>query len=78
MWGIVVDITEEFKPLLRVSDGSFIERMMVNARGRTGNFPVVGCGVEIQDSETSLEEIDAGDEGLALEAVFIQVVRMAI
>ena len=53
--------------------GARVERVVVDARRRAGNFAVVGGGVEVYDAEARLQEVDAGDEGFALDAVFVEV-----
>lgn len=55
-----------------------VERGVVYAAWRTGNFAVVGRGVEVYDVEPVFEQVDAGDEGFALDAVFVEVVWMAV
>lgn len=51
---------------------------MVDTRRGTGDLAVVGVGVEVEDCEALFEEVNAGDEGLALDAVLVKIVGMAI
>ena len=78
MHGVVLRIAQEIEPFLRVRDGSFVQRVVVDSRRRSRHFAVVGRGVEIEDAETGFEQIDAGDEGGALDAVFVEVVGVSV
>lgn len=71
-------IAEEGEPFVGVADGGAIERVVVDAGRGSRKFSIVGGRVEVDDSELFLEEVDAGNEGLTLDAVFIQVVRMPV
>lgn len=58
--------------------GGAVEWVVIHARGRAGQFPVVGLRVEVDDAQFVLQQVDAGDEGLALNSVLVQVVRVAV
>lgn len=55
-----------------------IQRCVVNAGGRTRNFPVVRGRVEVYDMQAVFEEIDARNEGFALDTVAVEVIWVAI
>jgi hypothetical protein len=44
---------------------------------RPGDRAIVGTRVQVDDFETLLDELDGGDEGLALDAVDVELVGMA-
>ena len=52
--------------------------MVVDARWWTRNFAVVGLGIEVDDRQVRLEEMDAWNKRLALDSIFIQVIRMTV
>lgn len=52
--------------------------MVVDARRGTGHFAVVDGGIEIDDAQAGFEEVDAGQEGLALDAVLVEVVGRTV
>lgn len=74
----MLEVTEESEPPISVSDGSFVKRMMINARRWPRYFSVIGCRVKVQDSKTGLEQIYAWDKRLALNTIFVQVTRVSI
>lgn len=78
MGWIVIEVTEESKPSVGMGSGGFVERMMVNARRWPWYLSVIGCGVKIQDPKTSFKQVYAGNERLALNAIFVQVIRLPI
>jgi hypothetical protein len=41
---------------------------------RSGDLAIVGAGIQVDDFETLLDELDGGDEGLALDAVDVELV----
>ena len=51
---------------------------MIDAGGRAGDFPVVGRTVEVYYMKTGFEEVDARDEGLSLNAITVEVIRVTI
>lgn len=76
--GVAVRVAQEAEPLLGVRDGGFVDGVVVDARGRAGELAVVGGGVEVYYLEARFEQVDAGDEGGALDAVFVQVVGVPV
>ena len=70
---IALRIAQELEPFPGVRVGCGVEWVVIDAGRGTGNFPIVGCGVEVQDAEVMLEEGDAGEERFALDAVFVEV-----
>lgn len=78
MGWLVLEVTEESKPPISMGNGGFVQRMMIDTRRWPWYFPVIGCRVKIQDSKTSFKQIYAGDERLALNAIFVQVIRVPI
>lgn len=44
---------------------------------RSGDLAIVGARVEVDDLESLLDELNGGDEGLALDAVDVELVGMA-
>jgi hypothetical protein len=70
--GRVVDgIAQEIEPLAGVLIGFFAQRVVVHRGRRAGNLAVICWRVEIDDVQGCFEECDAGDEGFALDAVFV-------
>ena len=51
---------------------------MIDARRRSGDFSIVGSRVKVEDSEAGFQKVYTRDEGLALNAIFIEVVGVAI
>lgn len=78
VWRVVVEVAQESKPALCMRLRAGVERVVVHAGRRAGNFAVVGLAVEVQDGQSALEEVDAGDEGFALNAVLVQIVRVPV
>lgn len=76
--GVVFGVAQEAEPFVGVRDGRFVEGVVVDARGGPGDFAVVGGGVEVDDLEAGFQQVDAGDEGGALDAVFVEVVGVAV
>lgn len=74
----ILRIAEEAEPFFCMRNGRFVERVVVDARWRARDLPVVGVGVEVKDPKTSFEKVDAGDERLPLDAVFVEVVWVPI
>lgn len=75
---IILEVTKESEPPVSVGDGSFVKRVVINTRRWPRYFSVISGRVKIQDSKTSLEKVYTGYERLALNAVFVQVIRMPI
>ena len=59
-------------------DGSSVQWVVVDSGWWSRHFAVIGCGVEVEDAETGFEHVDAGDEGGALDAVFVEVVGVSV
>ena len=75
----VVDrVAQEVEPLLSVALSVGAQGVVVHGGWGAGDLSVVGRGVQIDHFESGLEELDAGDEGLALDAVLIKVVGVAV
>ena len=51
---------------------------MVDVGWGTGDFAVVCWGVDVDDAEGGFEEVDAGDEGFSLDAIFVEFVRVSV
>lgn len=51
---------------------------MVNGSWGPGDLPVVRWGIEVDNTQVGLEEVDAGNKGLSLDAVFVQIVRVSV
>ena len=78
VWGIAVGVAQEAEPFLGVGGGGFVDGVVVDAGGWARDFAVVGRGVEVEYLETRFEEVYTGDERGALDAVFVQVVGVAV
>ena len=78
VWRVAVHVTQEPKPFVRMSDGSLVERMVVNPGRWPWDLSVVDGRVQVQDAETALQKVDAWDERGALDAVFVEIVRMTV
>lgn len=78
MRGIVFKVAKEPEPPFRVCFRGSVQRVVIHTRWRTWDFAVVGVGVEVEYGEPALQQVDARDEGLALDTVFVQVVWVAI
>lgn len=78
VWRIVNRVTEEVEPFLSVLLGLRTERVVVDARWRTGDFPVVGGRVKVDYIEHGFQEGDTRDEGFALDAVQVEVIWMSV
>ena len=78
MRGVVLRVAEELEPALCVALCCLVEGVVVDAGRGTGDLSVVCLRVEVDDLELCLEEIDGGDEGLALDAVLVEVVWVAV
>lgn len=78
VWGVVDGVAEEVEPFLGVVVGVWAERVVVDGCWGTGDLAIVGGGVEVDDVEGGLEEVDAGDEGFALDAVLVEVVGVTV
>ena len=75
----VIDrVTQELEPLLRVLLCGLAQRMVIDGSWRPRDFAVICWGIEVDDVQIGLEEVNAWDEGFALNAVFVQVVWMAV
>lgn len=68
---IALDVPKESKPLVGVTDRSFVHRVMVDTRRRPGNLSVIGSGVEVDDTKACLEQVDTRNERGALDAVLV-------
>lgn len=55
-----------------------VERRVVDSTWRTGDLAIVGWRIEVDDVEAVLEEVDARDEGFALDAVAVEFVGVAV
>ena len=51
---------------------------VIDAGGRTGDLAVVGGGIEVDYVQAVFEQVDAGDEGFALDAVLVELVRVPV
>lgn len=71
-------ITQDLEPLIRVPGSLLTQRVVVDCSWGTRDFAVVCGGVEVDDVEGCFEKRDAGDEGFALDAVFVEVVWVAV
>jgi hypothetical protein len=76
--GVIDRITQVIEPFLRVALSNLAQRMVVNGRRGTGDFPVICRGVEIDHAQIGFKKIDAWNEGFALNAIFVQVVRVTV
>lgn len=76
--GVVDGVAQEIEPFLGVLVGVWAEWVVVDGCWGTGNLAIVGGGVEVDDVEGGLEEVDAGNEGFALDAVLVEVVGVAV
>jgi hypothetical protein len=52
--------------------------VVVDGSWGTGNLAVIGWGVEVYNVQGGFEKCDAGDEGFALNAVFVEIVWVAV
>ena len=52
--------------------------VVVDLRHWSWDLTVVGLGVEVDDVGSVLDELDARDEGLALDSVDVQVVWLSV
>ena len=75
---IVLEVSEKAKPTLGVRIGSFIEWMVVHTGRRSWDSAVICAGVEVYDAEAVFKHIDSRDERFALDAVFVQLVRVSV
>lgn len=75
---VVNRVTEEIEPFLRVLLGVCAQRVVIDGGRGAGDLSVVRWRIEVDDIQGGFEEVDAGDEGLALDAVFVQVVWVAV
>jgi len=75
---VVLWIAKKAKPLLRMRLGRFVDGVVKYPGWRAGNLAVVSCGIEVENAEAGFEEVDTGYKGRALDAVFIQVVWVAV
>jgi len=78
MRGIVDRVAKELEPLVGMPSCGEIQRVVVDTGWRAGNFPVVCVRVEVEHLEGGLEELDARDEGLALDAVLVQLIGVSV
>lgn len=76
--GVIDWVAQELEPLLRVLLCILAQRVVVDSSRGPGDFAVIRWGVEVDDAQICLEEVDAWDEGFTLDAVFIQVVWMTV
>lgn len=72
------EVAKVLEPVVGVGFCGFVEGMVVDAGSGTGDLAVIGCAVEVDDRETSEEEVDAGDEGVTLDAVFVEFGRVTV
>jgi len=56
---------------LGVGRGMRVQGGVIDTGRRSSNFAVVGRRVEIYYVESGLKEVDAGDERLSLDTVFV-------
>jgi len=75
---IVFEVSEKAKPTLGVRIGSFVERMVVHTGRRSWDSAVICVGVEVYDAEAVFKHNDSRDERFALDAVFVQLVRVSV
>jgi hypothetical protein len=75
---IVFEVSEKAKPTLGVRIGSFVERMVVHTGRRSWDSAVICLGVEVYDAEAVFKHNDSRDERFALDAVFVQLVRVSV
>ena len=75
---IMLEVSEKAKPTLGVRIGSFVERMVVHTGRRSWDSAVISVGVEVYDAEAVFKHIDSRDERFALDAIFIQLIRVSV
>lgn len=75
---VVCEIAEVLEPLVGVAVSVGVERAVVCAGRGARDLAVVGIRVEIEDAEAVFEQVDGGDEGVALDAVEVERIGVAI
>jgi hypothetical protein len=75
---IVFEVAKKPEPPFRVCFGRSVQRVVVHARWWTWDFAVISLGIKVEHGEPAFEQVDARNEGLALDAVFVQVVWVAV
>lgn len=74
----VFGITEIAKPFVRMGQRIGAEALMVDIAGGSRHLSIIGGGIQVYNREFCLQQLYARDEGLPLDTVFIQIVRMSI
>ena len=59
-------------------DCGAVERVVVHAGRWPGQLSIIGLRIEIDHTELFFEQVYAWDEGLPLDAIFVQVVWVAV
>jgi hypothetical protein len=68
---VVNRVTQELEPLSGVLVCVCAQRVVVDSCWGTGDLAIVGWRVEVDNVQGGFEESNAGDEGFALNAVFV-------
>jgi hypothetical protein len=69
--GAAVDLGQGVKELIELVVVLDVEWMEVDTTERSRDLAVVGARIEVLDDKARLDELDARDEGLALNAVLV-------
>lgn len=68
--------SKRIKQLIDLGFNCWRERVIVHLGKRPGNLSIVGTRVKVNDFEALFDELDGGDEGLSLDTIDVEFIRM--